>query len=160
MGKGHQRRLDEVIGNKITTKGIKYNYWEKQWSELSGCRQTKLFFPTPLPQVSKALLGHNRKDLSVLVQIYTGHACLKKHLQIIGLTDDSTCRLCMEEEETSYHVALECPALELTRGQYAIKDAENYTPEWHARLCKFLLQGAKVHDLLSERIEYNQNEIM
>jgi len=152
-GKGHHRRLDNVIGNSITTKGIKYNYWEKQWSDNTTCKQTKLFFPTPNPIVSKALLGHNRKDLCALVQIFTGHACLKKHLHTIGQVDDPLCRLCMEDEESAFHVALECPALEMTRRQYAIDATSEHTPEWHASLCRFLLQGANIHSLLSERVE-------
>ena len=51
-----------------------------------------------------------------LVQFLTGHNKLKRHKNIQnGVNDPHSCRLCLEEEKSSYHVIAECPATKSVR---------------------------------------------
>ena len=49
--------------------------------------------------------------------VLTGHCPVRYHLQRIGLTEDPTCRMCLEDEETSEHLLCECEALAYRRFQ-------------------------------------------
>jgi hypothetical protein len=54
------------------------------------------------------LIGHNQ---GLLIVLLTGHNTLGRHLYIMGLTNNPTCRKCGTEEETSVHILCECEAL-------------------------------------------------
>jgi hypothetical protein len=57
-----------------------------------------------------------RNNLSRLVQFLTGHNKLKRHKNIQNKVDDPhSCRLCSEEEESSFHVIAECSATQFFR---------------------------------------------
>jgi hypothetical protein len=48
----------------------------------------------------------------MVVAFLTGHAPVKKHLNIMGLFDgDPNCRFCKLETETAYHIICCCEAL-------------------------------------------------
>jgi len=47
----------------------------------------------------------------VVIGLLTGHYTLRRHLHIMGLGNNPTCRKCGTEEETSVHVLCECEAL-------------------------------------------------
>jgi hypothetical protein len=67
------------------------------WKNLPGYRHGKLF-----------ITHHLRKVVAFL----TGHAPVKKHLNIMGLFDgDPNCRFCNLETETAYHIISCCKAL-------------------------------------------------
>ena len=40
---------------------------------------------------------------------------LRRHAALVGDLEDDECRLCMEGEESSFHLVAECPALARTR---------------------------------------------
>jgi hypothetical protein len=42
---------------------------------------------------------------------FTGHNTLRRHLYVMGLSNDPTCKECGSEEETSAHILCECEAL-------------------------------------------------
>ena len=63
-----------------------------------------------MPNVSKVLLRLGRKDLSIMGQAITGHNRLNKHESKVNSEIDPTCRFCMEDEETAWHVVGQCPA--------------------------------------------------
>ena len=46
-----------------------------------------------------------------MVQLITGHNYMKRHEALVNRTEDSECRLCLEDDETSFHIIAECPAL-------------------------------------------------
>jgi len=48
----------------------------------------------------------------------TGHNTLRRHLHVMGLDDNPTCRKCGTKEETSAHVLCECEALPTHRHTY------------------------------------------
>ena len=50
--------------------------------------------------------------------LLTGHCPLRSHLARIGVSDDTSCRLCLEEEESAEHILCECEALAYSRMQH------------------------------------------
>ena len=90
--------------------------WTKAWKSYDQARQTKIWFPIPNPKKSYQLLTRKRNDLGKLVQFFTGHNKLKRHKNIQNAIDDPhSCRLCYEDEESSFHVIAECPAMQTYR---------------------------------------------
>ena len=59
---------------------------------------------------TKMLLSLTKSEMKTVTGILTGHCGLKYHMHKIGKSQDSTCRLCMEESETAQHILCECPA--------------------------------------------------
>jgi predicted Zn-ribbon and HTH transcriptional regulator len=57
------------------------------------------------------LLSFNRTKSSAVIGLLTAHNTLRRHLHVMGLSNNPTCRKCGTEEETSVHILCECPAL-------------------------------------------------
>ena len=57
------------------------------------------------------LLSFNRAQSRVVIGLLTGHKTLRRHLYIMGLSNNPTCRKCGTEEETSVHILCECEGL-------------------------------------------------
>jgi len=54
----------------------------------------------------------------VVIGLLTGHNTLRRHLHIMGLSNNPICRKCGTEEETSVHIMFECEALTSLRYTY------------------------------------------
>jgi hypothetical protein len=54
----------------------------------------------------------------VVIGLLTGHNTLRRHLYIMGLSNNPTCRKCGKQEETSVHILCECEALASLRHTY------------------------------------------
>ena len=102
---------------KREIRGIYHQKWQKMWNNLTTCRQTKLFIPSLNPIISKEIRLLNRLDAGRIVQFFTGHIALSRHLVIMNQIDNPpTCRLCGEDNlETPHHLISSCPALEWER---------------------------------------------
>jgi len=57
------------------------------------------------------LMSFNRTQSTVVIGLLTGHNTLRRHLYIMGLSNNPICRKCGTEEETSVHVLCECEVL-------------------------------------------------
>jgi hypothetical protein len=68
----------------------------------------------------------------VVTGLLTGHNTLRRHLYVIGLSNNPTCRKCDTEEETLVHILCECEALASLR---------------HAQLCSFFLDPEDIRKL-------------
>ena len=64
------------------------------------------------------LLSFNKTQFRVVIGVLTGHNTLRRHLYIMGLSNNPTCRKCGTEEETSVHILCECEALASLRHSY------------------------------------------
>ena len=54
--------------------------------------------------------------MKIFVQLCTGHCSLQRHLNVMGLSEEVSCRICSKDyEETPEHLIKECPALENQR---------------------------------------------
>jgi ribonuclease HI len=83
----------------------------KEWTEVEGCRQSKMMLTGPKPSNTHRLLGKGRTAISGLVGILTGHCRLKRHLALLGIENSPLCPGCGEEDETSFHFLARCEAL-------------------------------------------------
>ena len=57
------------------------------------------------------LMSFNVAQSRVVIGLLTGHNTLRRHLYIMRLSNNPTCRKCGTEEETSVHILCECEAL-------------------------------------------------
>ena len=130
---------------KITQ--LTYKDWTKRWKSYEKARQTKIWFPSAKVTHSRVLLKCNRQDLGLAVAMITGHNCLKRHETIIDPDGDSLCRLCGEEEETSWHIIGECPALWKVRlDTFQQLQMEN-PPRWKVSQLLTFLRKAGLQEL-------------
>jgi hypothetical protein len=72
----------------------------------------------------------NRDQLRWIVQLFTWHCHLKRHLFKLGLTDVHTCERCLEEDESATHVLCDCEAIARLRfrhlGQFFMAPSDFY----------------------------------
>ncbi|XP_032686606.1 uncharacterized protein LOC116851376 [Odontomachus brunneus] len=85
------------------------------WRAVGGCRTAKRLMEQPSPGRASELLAMNRPRLKVGLGLLTGHITLRSHLNKLGLTEQSDCRLCGEEREDSTHILCRCPVLTCKR---------------------------------------------
>ena len=95
-----------------------------------------------------------RNNLNRLVQFLTGHNKLKRHKNLQdGVIDPHSCRLCLEEEESSFHVIAECPATLSYRSRIFNLPAPAILPnppDWTiSQVSKFLMESP-VGDMLDQ----------
>jgi len=57
------------------------------------------------------LLSFNRTQSRAVIGLLTGRNTLRRHLHVMGLSNNPTCRKCGNGEETSVHILGECEAL-------------------------------------------------
>ena len=85
--------------------------------EIPHCRQTKMMLPIAKNKLWREIIKQPRRMVNLITQIYTGHATLKRHLNLMAIEDDGRCNQCNEEntEETVQHYLAECPAFSRSR---------------------------------------------
>ena len=89
--------------------------WMTAWQCEQTCRQTRQLLPELNAKLSARLTTLSRVEVSRITQLLTGHNYLKKHLFTTGRAANNTCRLCLEQVESSWHILAECPALHQER---------------------------------------------
>ena len=144
------------VANQIIKAKAKAHYdnlWEERWKQRSDCRQTKLWFPSVNADSrakSKSLLSLPRESLSTAIQFITGFNRLYKHQKVCDRTEDidSTCRLCLEEDESAWHVVAECPAVCQFRtsafGAPFLTTTSPWTPKQLVRFIAMLKEGTDI----------------
>ena len=120
MYSGTNEIIDTLSDLKYAKKLIEqntYEVWKSLWENNPTCRQTKIFFNEPSKKKDlKLIMELNRTDMNIFVQLCTGHCSLQRHLNVMGLSEEVSCRICSEDyEETPEHLIKECPALENQR---------------------------------------------
>jgi hypothetical protein len=115
---------DEILEDspKLSYNGLRkqlmerhYAIWKIQWTDRPDCRQTKLWLPEPNRKLSRDILRLDRKTLSIIVQLITGHNYMNYHQAKTDPSVDPECRFCLEDDESSQHIVAECPALSYAR---------------------------------------------
>ena len=131
-----------------------YSKWSKAWKFYDQARQTKIWFPKPDLKKSIQLLRLGRNSLSRIAQFLTGHNKLKRHKNIqSGIDDPHSCRLCLEEEESSFHVIAECPATQSIRTRvFELPIPTNLPdpPDWTVSQVVRFLKESPVGDMLDQ----------
>ena len=96
----------------------------------------------------------NRDNLSRIVQFITGHNRLKRHKNIQdGVLDPHSCRLCLEEEESSFHVIAECPAMQIHRSEvFKLSIPKNLPnpPDWTVSQVEKFLKVSPIGKMLDQ----------
>jgi len=64
------------------------------------------------------LLSFSRTRSRAVIGLLNGHNTLRRHLHVMGLSNNPTCRKCGPEEETSVHILGKCEALASLRHRY------------------------------------------
>lgn len=106
---------EPFCGIPNSTLKFEFKKWEASsvvdnWRTLSLCRQSKRFI-TPNIKITYKLLSLNKKDLSTMTGLLTGHCPSRYHLKHLKLVQNDICRFCKLERETSEHLLCECSAL-------------------------------------------------
>jgi hypothetical protein len=81
-------------------------------------REARELISSPNLATRARLLSFNRTQSRVVIDLLTGHNTLRRHLHIMGLSNNPICRKCGTEEETSVHIWCECEALASLRYTY------------------------------------------
>ena len=79
------------------------------WTNIEGCRDSKLYFSEPDKSKTKFLLNLSKSHLSALIRIITGHCRFKLHMSRMGLSQETLCPLCESDFDTPYHFLCLCP---------------------------------------------------
>ena len=138
---------EAVIKRKF--KEAFHTKWLTYWNNRTDCRQTKIWFPTPSARKSCEMLSFGRRKLSALVQIITGHNFLKRHESLVNDDDYNECRLCLEDEETSFHIIAECPALAGPRLRtFGVVFLKQNALQWSSREIASFIHEASIGPLL------------
>ena len=123
--------------------------WNKEWELYQEARQTKIWFKNLNPKKSSQLLNMNRPNLSRMIQFITGHNKLKRHKNIQeGVEDPESCRLCLEDEESSFHVIAECPALLRARYEIFNKQILKSYPTWEVKQIEKFMKKTPLAEML------------
>jgi hypothetical protein len=81
-------------------------------------RQARELIFGPVLATGARLLSFNRTQSRVVIDLLTGYNTLRRHVHVMGLSNNPTCRKCDTEEETSAHILGECEALASLRRRY------------------------------------------
>ena len=134
-----------------------YQEWTHRWYYSKTARQTKIWFPSLNRNFSRSLIHLDRADLGLTVEMLTGHNRLNRHESIVDKDVSPTCRLCEEEEESSYHIIGECPRLLHKRWEAFGEPFLDLDPVWKPRsFLKFLLT-AKIKEM-NNRVQANNSQ--
>ena len=83
--------------------------------------------------------GLSREEQVNLARFRSGHHTqLRRWLVMVGREEDEICRLCGEEEESSEHLWVRCPALALLRFQHELGTSLNELVESPVRAMALL----------------------
>jgi len=81
-------------------------------------RQARELISDSSPAAKTRLLSFNRTQSKVVIGLLTGHNTQRRHLHLMGLTNNPLCRRCGADDETSAHILCECEALASLRHVY------------------------------------------
>jgi ribonuclease HI len=115
------------------TKEFVCQLWKERWKAQPQARQTKIFFSEPNEKLSRSILKLSRQTYGEIFRWISGHNFLKRHRSLLEplIYPDSTCRACLEEEETSSHLIMQCPAFGQARhgifGQHLLPEITEWT---------------------------------
>jgi ribonuclease HI len=103
--------------------------WTQRWQEQDKYRMTKQFLTSPNKQAGKRACNLSKSSLSRLIQLITGHNFLSYFQFKLDPTINPLCRMCSEENETFYHLLIDCPALVMLRREMFL-DQPPITDSW------------------------------
>ena len=122
-------------------------------------KHTKLFYNTPNKNKSKCIMKIGTYMLSTRIKRITGHNNLAYFQSKINPKIDSTCRLCLQSNETLHHLMPDCEAT--TSLQMDIM--KNWLPlpdmTWSVKDISKFIQHSLIHSLMTYDTQYNNRDI-
>ncbi len=103
--------------------------------------------------LSRNILAKSRQPVSTLVQLFTGHNFLRKHLGTLDPTVSTSCRLCGNGIEDTEHIVTQCDPLWRERQDL---DLDSQIPfKWSLKKLTRFIHTTKVANLLKPPTEEN-----
>ena len=134
--------------------------WKKRWENIIDHKNTKFFYGGPNKKKAKGILSMSRGNLSLFIKAITGHNFLSKHQNRIGQPIAPECRLCEEEPEMFIHLLTKCPRLAQARQDIFLDNIPNTHSDWKMGKLKKIILTTVVHDMLTEKDNYTEQQIM
>ncbi len=79
-----------------------------------------------------------------------GHNFLKRHCALVDKSDDAECKLCWEDEETSFHLIAECPAIAWARLKVFGTPFQSSPLIWSTKQVASFLRKVNIGSLLDQ----------
>ena len=113
--KGSETRFilpEPFCGYGLSNFKLRLQEWEEEakkqhFEGLSTNSHSRRFIEYSAKRTEE-VLQLSKKELKILTDLMTGHCGMWSHLFRIGKIQESSCRLCLEEEETAEHILCEC----------------------------------------------------
>jgi hypothetical protein len=83
---------------------MKNQHLTLQRSPCNTQRQAPELISGPDLAIGAQLLSFNRTQSRAVIGLLAAHNTLRRHLHVMGLSDNPTCRKCGAKEETSMHI--------------------------------------------------------
>ena len=120
----------------------------------------------PSTRFQKLVAPLPRRNVSLLIQLRTGHAPLNHHLHTIGRADTQRCLGCGASKETVLHFVLQCPKYALQRRVFLGPLGRNggrldyllSTAEGTDRLFKFVNATRRLHGTFGDLKTADRNK--
>ena len=94
---------------------------------------TKLFYLNPCKNQAKYVLKLGRLELSRFIKIITGHNGLFYFKHKVDPQINPVCRFCLQQDETFYHLATECPVHRLKQTEIFLDEIPITNSKWSVR---------------------------
>ena len=114
------------VSSKISHKI--YADWLNEWKTYREARMSKLFLGTISKKRQSDAMTLSRQKLGTLVRVITGHNGLGYFRNVIDKEEGSICRFCLENDETYWHLATDCPVF--WKERHEIFFNESVGEEW------------------------------
>ena len=140
-------QLKAVFKEKI------HKRWMTSWTARTDCRQTKQWFPEVDSKKAFQIINMDRPQFSRMCQLITGHNYMRRHEGLVNHLEGEQllCRLCGEEEETSYHIIGECDALATQRLANFGLITQSHRLVWSLSQVSGFIREANLEDLIDGR---------
>ena len=90
----------------------------------------------------------SRDHLSRVVRAITGHDFRRKHEGLVNATQDTLCRFCEKETESSHHIVDNCPRLSQKRSFYFDRPLGlSITPDWEPKQLAAFLSDPTISEM-------------
>jgi ribonuclease HI len=132
--------------------------WNSSWNRYGEARMSKQFIGSYNQKRAKDAISFGRRKLGTLIRIITGHNALNYFASKVDENRCSLCRFCLEEDETFWHFATDCPVFWKERRDTFLNMNPD-TDNWEVKLLLQLSDQVKIAKALEgyDDIYYEDN---
>lgn len=94
--------VPSVTGLNQIKSGLQQEHL-RRWKDNYACKIVGVTMPEQSSKRVTQLISMNRRKLSTIIRLLTGHGMFKFHSKTIGIGTDATCWFCEESKEDSQH---------------------------------------------------------